>query len=81
MAAQELETLQSDHPPPGPRLEVQVGLSNSGLSSQDRPQGIPPGPSRIPEADGFASAPKSTPFICSHSAQVESPPRGVKNGW
>lgn len=58
-----------------------MGFSDSGLSSQDRPQGIPPGPSWVPEAHGFASAPKFRPFICSHSAQVESPPREVKNGW
>lgn len=65
LAAQKTETVQSNHPPAGPRLNVQVGLSNSGLSSQDRPQGIPPGPGRVPEADSFASAPKSKPLICS----------------
>jgi hypothetical protein len=55
-----------------PRLNIQVGLSNSGLRSQDRTQGIQPGPGRVSEAEGLASSPRSGPL--SLSAQVERLP-------
>lgn len=74
LALRKMETVQSDHLPPAPGLMLRRVCQS--LGSVLRPQGTQPGPGKVSEADGLASAPRSKSFSLSLSSGGEFAKRG-----